>query len=235
MNPLSPPTKSPSATTVEGVRGWTRSLRPPRDHAEKSLTVGRARPERNSWVRTMRSCVWASRATERHFRALHENASPHARPTRPTRAHYLGYIMRVIRYGPGYAGGILGGAIHPEMGRRNGALSTHLDFPMRLSHGPGLWIYYGYQYGDVRATLSWHVRAAARPRHARADDTTTHTPLHSPLHSAFQHLISAGLRSPDEYDAPLNKTRRHSFISNGFTSRAEMPPTGKSVHRNAEK
>ena len=154
---------------------------------------------------------------------------------RPTRAHYLGYIMRVIRYGPGYAGGILGGAIHPEMGRRNGALSTHLDFPMRLSHGPGLWIYFQYQYGDVRATLSWHVRAAARPRHARADDTTTHTPLHSPLHSAFQHLISAGLRSPDEYDAPLNKTRRHSFISNGFTSRAEMPPTGKSVHRNAEK
>ena len=84
--------------------------------------------------------------------------------------------MRVIRYGPGYAGGILGGAIHPEMGRRNGALSTHLDFPMRLSHGPGLWIYFQYQYGDVRATLSWHVRAAARPRHVRADDTTTHTP-----------------------------------------------------------
>ena len=32
--PPLPPTKSPSATTVEGVRGWTRSLRPPRDHAE---------------------------------------------------------------------------------------------------------------------------------------------------------------------------------------------------------
>ena len=124
----------------------------------------------------MRSCVWASRATERHFCALPDNASPHARPTRPTRAHYLGYIMRVVRYGLGYAGGMLGGAIHPEMGRRNGALSTHLDFPMRLSHGPGLWIYYGYQYRDVRATLSWHVRAVARPRHVRADDTTTHTP-----------------------------------------------------------
>ena len=162
-------------------------------------------------------------------------AAPQPMLPRPTRAHYLGYIMRVVGYGRGYAGGMFGGAIHPEMGRRNGALCTHLDFPMRLSHEPGLWIYYKYQYGDVRATLSWHVRAAARPRHARADDTTTHTPLHSPLHSAFQHLISAGLRSPDEYDAPLNKTRRHSFISNGFTSRAEMPPTGKSVHRNAEK
>ena len=105
-------------------------------------------------------------------------------------------------------GAFWGGAIHPEMGRRNGALSTHLDFPMRLSHGPGLWIYYKYQYGDVRATLSWHVRAAARPRHARADDTTTHTPLHSPLHSAFQHLISAGLRSPDEYNPPTNEQNR---------------------------
>ena len=116
--------------------------------------------------------------------------------------------MRVVRYGRGYAGGILGGGYTPEMGRRNGALSTHLDFPMRLSHGPGLWIYFQYQYGDVQATLSWHVRAAARPRHARADDTTTHTPLHSPLHSAFQHLISAGLRSPDEYNPPTNEQNR---------------------------
>ncbi len=129
-------------------------------------------------------------ATERHFRALPDNASPHARPTRPTRAHYLGYIMRVIRYGPGYAGGILGGAIHPEMGRRNGALSTHLDFPMRLSHEPGLWIYYKYQYGDVRATLSWHVRAAARPRHARADDTTT---THTTALSAAQRVPAPDL------------------------------------------
>ena len=132
-------------------------------------------------------------------------------------------------------GACLGGAIHPEMGRRNGALCTLLDFPMRLGHGPGVWVYCGHQYPHVRATLAWHVRAAARPRHARADDTTTHTPLHSPLHSAFQHLISAGLRSPDEYDAPENKTRRHSFISNGFTSRAEMPPTGKPVDPTAKK
>ena len=62
-------------------------------------------------------------------------------------------------------GACLGGAIHPEMGRRNGALCTHPDFPMRLSHEPGLWIYYKYQYGDVRATLSWHVRAVVRPWH----------------------------------------------------------------------
>ena len=66
-SPTLPATKSPSATTVEGVRAWTRSLRPPRDHAETSLTVGRARPERNYRVRTMRSCVWASRATEGIF------------------------------------------------------------------------------------------------------------------------------------------------------------------------
>ena len=107
--PLSPPTKSPSATTVEGVRGWTRSLRPPRDHAEKSLTVGRARPERNSQVRTMRSHVWACRATERHFRALRRSAAPQPMLPRPTRAHYLGYIMRVVGYGRGYAGGMFGG------------------------------------------------------------------------------------------------------------------------------
>ena len=156
----------------------------------------------------MRSCVWASRAPERHFSALPANGSPHARPTRPTRAHYLGYIMRVVRYGPGYAGGMFGGAIHPEMGRQNGALCTHLDFPMRLSHEPGLLKLFKYQYGDVRTALTWHVRAAARPRHARADDTTTHTPLHSPLHSAFQHLISAGLRSPDEYNPPTNEQNR---------------------------
>ena len=36
--------------------------------------------------------------------------------------------MRVVRYGRGYAGGILGGAIHPEMGRRDGVLCAHLDF-----------------------------------------------------------------------------------------------------------
>ncbi len=75
-SPPLPTTKSPSATTVEGVRGWTRSLRPPRDHAETSLTVGRARPERDSRVRNMRSRVWAFRATEGHFRALRRSAAP---------------------------------------------------------------------------------------------------------------------------------------------------------------
>ena len=153
-------------------------------------------------------CVWAYGATERHFRALRRSAAPQPMLPHPTRAHYLGYIMRVVRYGRGYAGGIFWGAIHPEMGRRNGALCTHLDFPMRLSHEPGLWIYYKYQYGDVRATLSWHVRAAARPRHARADDTTTHTPLHSPLHSAFQHQLLAGTRSTNEYNPPANEQNR---------------------------
>jgi hypothetical protein len=203
-----PTTKSPSAPTVEGVRAWTRSLRPPRDHAETSLTVGRARPKRNSRVRTMLSGVRAYGATERGFRALHENASPHARPTRPTRAHYLGYIIRVVAYGRGYAGGMFWGAKHREMGRRNGALCTLPDFPMRLSHEPGLWIYSGHQYRHVRTTLAGHIRAAARPRHVRPDDTTTHTHPHSPLHSAFQHQILAGLQSPNEYNPPTNKQHR---------------------------
>ena len=42
----------------------------------------------------------------------------------------------------GDAGGMFGGAIHPEMGRRNGALCTHLDFLNRLSHEPGLLKYF---------------------------------------------------------------------------------------------
>jgi hypothetical protein len=37
------------------------------------------------------------------------------------------------------------------------------------------------------------------------------------------------------YAAPENKTQRHSFISNGFTSRADMPPTGKPVDPIAKK
>ena len=154
---------------------------------------------------------------------------------RPTRAHYLGYIMRVVRYGRGYAGGILGGAIHPEMGRRNGALH-----PPRVSGSLQLrTLGFGY-------VLSMHMGMSGRPfprtseqrRVLGTSDQMTpppHTHPHSPLHSAFQHRISAGLRSPDEYDAPENKTRRHSFISNGFTSRAEMPPTGKSVDPTAKK
>ena len=166
----------------------------------------------------MRSGVWAYGATERAFSCI--AAFCRTKPTlpRPARAHYLGYIMRVVGYGRGYAGGMFGGAIHPEMGRRNGALCTHLEFPMRLSHEPGLWIYYKYQYRHVRTTLTWHVRAAARPRHVRPDDTTTHTPPHSPLHSAFQHQILAGLRSPNEYNPPANKQNRHYFISNVFPS-----------------
>ena len=148
---------------------------------------------------------------------------------RPTRAHYLGYIMRVVRYGRGYAVGHFGGGYTPRDGASKWGSAPTSSFRIATATDSGLWIFLKYAYGHVRATLSSHVRAAARPRHVRPDDTTTHTPLHSPLHSAFQHRISAGLRSPDEYDAPENKTRRHSFISNGFTSRAEMPPTGKPV------
>ena len=36
------------------------------------------------------------RATERHFRALRRSAAPRPMLPRPTRAHYLGYIMRVV-------------------------------------------------------------------------------------------------------------------------------------------
>ena len=120
---------------------------------------------------------------------------------------------------------MVGGVLGPCLGglyTRDGASKWGALHPsrlsMRLSHGPGLWIYSGHQYRHVRTTLAGHIRAAARPRHVRPDDTTTHTPLHSPLHSAFQHRISAGLRSPDEYNPPANKQNRHYFISNGFPS-----------------
>ena len=35
-------------------------------------------------------------------------------------------------------GAIFRGAIHPEMGRRDGVLCAHLDFPNHLSDEPGL-------------------------------------------------------------------------------------------------
>ena len=60
--------------------------------------------------------------------------------------------MRVVRYGRGYAGGILGGAIHPEMGRRNGALH-----PPRVS-GPLQLRTLGFGYG-----LSMHMGMSGRP------------------------------------------------------------------------
>ena len=149
---------------------------------------------------------------------MQHSAAPKPMLPRPPRAHYSGYIVRVVGYGRGYAFGMFGGVIHPEIGRRNGALCTHLDFPMCLSHGPGLWIYYKYQYAHVRTTLTSHVRAAARPRHVRPDDTTTHTPPHSPLHRAHHDRISAGTRSPNEGRPPGNKTRRPSFKFNVFPS-----------------
>ena len=74
----------------------------------------------------------------------------------PVCVNYLEYILRVVRYGQGYAFGMFGGAIHPEMGRRNGALCTLPDFPVRLSHEPGLWIYYTDQGQHIRTTLTWH-------------------------------------------------------------------------------
>ena len=42
----------------------------------------------------------------------------------------------------GVLGALLGGAIHPEMGRRDGVLCAHLDFLNRLSHEPGLLKYF---------------------------------------------------------------------------------------------
>jgi hypothetical protein len=154
--------------------------------------------------------------------------TPHARAL--FRIHYEG-----CQVWSGLCWGHFGGGYTPRDGASKWGSAPTSSFRIATATDSGLWIFLKYAYGHVRATLSSHVRAAARPRHVRPDDTTTHTPLHSPLHSAFQHRISAGLRSPDEYDAPENKTRRHSFISNGFTSRAEMPPNGKSVHRNAKK
>jgi len=44
--------------------------------------------------------------------------------------------MRVVRYGRGYAGGILGGLYTPRWGVEMG-LCTHLEFQDRYSYG--LW------------------------------------------------------------------------------------------------
>ena len=73
----------------------------------------------------------------RHFRALRRSATPTPMLPRPTRAHCLGYIMRVVRYGRGYAGGIWGGGLYtPRWGVEMG-LCTHLEFQDRYSYG--LW------------------------------------------------------------------------------------------------
>ena len=155
---------------------------------------------------------------------------------RPTRAHYLGYIMRVVRYGRGYAGGMFGGGYTPRDGASKWGSAPTSSFRIATATDSGLWICFEYAYGHVRATLSSHVRAAARPRHVRPDDTTTHTP---PALSAAQRVPAPDLLldcgAPTSMIHLTNKTRRQSFISNGFTSRAEMPPNGKSVHRNAKK
>ena len=47
-----------------------------------------------------------------------------------------------------------------------------------------------------------------------------------PLHTAHPDPIAAGMSSPHECNAPANKIRRYSFISNGFVRRADMPPSG---------
>ena len=54
--------------------------------------------------------------------------------------------MTVLVYGRGCARGvhrgIVRGARHPEMGRRDGVLCAHLDFLNRSSHEPGLLKYF---------------------------------------------------------------------------------------------
>ena len=50
--------------------------------------------------------------------------------------------MTVLVYGRGCARGIVRGARHPEMGRRDGVLCAHLEFLNRLSHEPGLLKYF---------------------------------------------------------------------------------------------
>ena len=50
--------------------------------------------------------------------------------------------MTVLVYGRGCAWGMIRGAIHPEMGRRDGVLCAHLEFLNRLSHEPGLLKYF---------------------------------------------------------------------------------------------
>ena len=122
-------------------------------------------------------------------------------------------------------GHVLGGYIL-KMGRRDGAFCTHLEVRRGSSYGPGLRIYYKYEYWHVRTPITSHVRAEKGARHVRAEKGTARTPLHSPLHRAHPDPIAAGTRSPHECDAPANKIRRHSFISTGFASRTDMPPSG---------
>ena len=102
----------------------------------------------------------------------------------------------------------LGGIYTPRWGVEMGRSAPTSSLRTATATNSGLWIYHKYQYEHVRTTLTSHVRAAARPRHVRPDDTTTHTHPHSPLHSAFQHQILAGLQSPNEYNPPTNKQNR---------------------------
>ena len=119
-----------------------------------------------------------------------------------------------------------------EMGRRDGALCTHLEFRGRYSYtNSGLRIYYKYGYGHDQTPLTSHVRAERGARHVRAEKGTARTPPDSPLHRVHCRPISAGTRSSHECNAPANKIRRHSFISNGFTSQADMPPSGNRFHK----
>ena len=153
----------------------------------------------------------------------------------PFRAHYLGYIIRVVAYGRGYAGGMFWGAIHPEMGRRNGALCTLPDFPVHLSHKPGLWTYSGHQYRHVRTTLAGHIRAAARPQHVRPDDTTTHThtcTLRCTAHSSTRSWLDC--RAPTSIiHLPTNRIVSNSFLT--VFRAPDMPPAGKPVDPSTKK
>ena len=95
--------------------------------------------------------------------------APHARAL--FRIHYKGYrVWSRLCWGH-----VLGGETPRDGASKWGALH-----PSRLSHAfePRAWaldIFRASIYRHVRTTLAGHIRAAARPRHVRPDDTTTHT------------------------------------------------------------
>ena len=134
--------------------------------------VGRAWPKASRRLRNMRSGAWACGATEGGLRALQRCVAPKPTLPHPTRAHYLGDIMRVPGYGRGCAGAMSWGAIHPLMGGRDGAFCTHPDFRSRSSYEPGLRIFYKYDYGHIYGPLTSPLRSLWGARDRRAGPST---------------------------------------------------------------
>ncbi len=76
----------------------------PRSHGNVAY-LSRAWPSEVRGLRIMRSGVSAHGATEGRLHMLYCSAARILKLSRPARVHRLVYIMTVLRYGRGYAGG----------------------------------------------------------------------------------------------------------------------------------